>query len=107
MLHIIAALLGIITVILAVITIQLVKLRHEDVPYVGARLDDIFRAQINPRTRIGGPIKVQSGAVSDEQKLERLGRASTAIGRRIVVGGDDDSQLNKDLTTSVKEADRE
>lgn len=103
MLHIIVALLGIVAVLLAVIAVQLVKLRRNDVPDAVRRLDDISRAQLNPRTRIGGPVRVQSGAVSDEQKLEKLGRVST--GHRIVVGGDDDSQLNRDLTTTTREAD--
>ena len=102
MLHIIVALLGIVSVLLAVIAVQLVKLRLNDVPDAVRRLDDIFRAQLNPRTRIGGPVKMQSGAVSDEQKLEKLGRHSS--GRRIVVGGDDDSQLHLDLTTTTEEA---
>src|SRR6478609_1129469 len=81
------------------------KLRdiHAELTREGNTLDDIFRAQLNPRTRIGGPVKVQSGAVSDEQKLEELGRLSR--GKRIVVGGDDDSQLNRDLTTTTEGSD--
>lgn len=49
---------------------------------------------LNPRTRLGH-IAPQSGPVSREQTLSRLGRASAA--RRVVVGGDDDSQLYHDL----------
>lgn len=62
-------------------------------------LQTIKRHQLNPRTRIGGPIAVQSGEVSEEQHLARLGRASSA--RRIVVGGDHDSQLNNDLANQA------
>lgn len=100
MLTLIAVLLGTLAVLLAVISVQLLKLNRSEV-YQSGRLDDIFRAQINPRTRIGGPVAIQSGAVSEEQELERLGRASH--GRRIVVGGDDDSQLNKDLAIATRE----
>lgn len=38
---------------------------------------------------------MQSGATSPERELTRLGRASAA--RRVVVGGDPDSQLHADL----------
>lgn len=101
MLTLIAALIVVAILLLAVICVQLVKLNT-----VGAaerdRLDDIFRAQLNPRTRIGGPFAIQSGAVSEDQEVQRLGRAT--VGRRIVVGGDDDSQLKRDLTTQLQEA---
>lgn len=42
---------------------------------------------------------MQSGATTDEQRLTRLGRASAA--RRVVVGGELDSQLYQDLDHSL------
>jgi hypothetical protein len=66
---------------------------------------DVSTVRLKLSTRVSR-VSMQSGAVSDEQQLQRLGRAS--VGRRIVVGGDDDSQLNRDLTTSlIREADDE
>lgn len=67
------------------------------------KLEKIKDLQLNPRTRIGGPIAVQSGPVTQEQQLKKLGRASAA--RRVVVGGDPDSQLNHDLNNAVEEDD--
>jgi hypothetical protein len=54
--------------------------------------------RLKSRARIA-TASVQSGAVSEEQQLRRLGRASQA--RRIVVGGDDDSQLNQELNQQL------
>lgn len=52
-------------------------------------LTKIRQFQVNPRTRIS-TTSVQSGPVSPEQEGARLGRASRA--RRVVVGGDPDSE---------------
>lgn len=79
------------------------------------RLGDILRAEqrnrielcklvkgsLNPRTRIG-TLAPQSGATSVEQKLSKLGRASAA--RRVVVGGDSDSELHKQMNANNPEA---
>lgn len=65
---------------------------------------EVEELRLTSRARISR-VGIQSGAVTQEQKLQRLGRAS--IGRRIVVGGDDDSQLNHDLTVSVEKDDNE
>jgi hypothetical protein len=48
---------------------------------------------------------MQSGKVSEEQHLARLGRASAA--RRVVVGGDADSQQYKNLATNPAMVDNE
>jgi hypothetical protein len=55
---------------------------------------DLKRLSLNPRTRTT-QASFQSGATSLEQGLTRLGRASAA--RRVVVGGDEDSQLYMDM----------
>ena len=52
--------------------------------------------RLDSRTRIS-QVSVRSGAVTEEQQLRRLGRAS--VGRRIVVGGDRDSQQYQNLLT--------
>lgn len=58
-------------------------------------LRDIRQFQINPRTRMS-TVQMRSGPVTEEKQVERLGRASTA--RRVVVGGDPDSQLHGNLS---------
>ena len=50
--------------------------------------------RLTARTRVR-TASVQSGPVTQEQSLVRLGRASAA--RRVIVGGDDDSQQKQDL----------
>lgn len=62
---------------------------------------EVRELRLTSRARVS-KASMQSGEVSHEQKLVRLGRAST--GRRIVVGGDDDSQLNKNLSTTTNPA---
>ena len=50
--------------------------------------------QLNPRTRMS-TIQVQSGPISDDQEAHRVGRATAA--RRVVVGGEEESELNQNL----------
>ena len=75
---------------------------QKDIQGLNDKLDQLTSLSLNPRTRIG-QATMQSGAVSEEQKLERLGRASVA--RRVVVGGDDDSRQKQDLMRSTERAD--
>lgn len=56
---------------------------------------EVRELRVTSRARVGS-FKVQSGARSEERSLQRLGRASS--GKRIVVGGEDDSPLNQKLT---------
>ena len=58
---------------------------------------DILRAQLNPRTRMGRVAPV-TGPPSVERQQKRLGTVSA--GRRVVVGGEEDSQLFQDLNRS-------
>lgn len=67
-------------------------------------LRQVASLQLNPRTRIS-TASMQSGAVTQEQSLERLGRASAA--RRIVVGGDPDSELYTKLDAFTKHDEEE
>ena len=60
---------------------------------------ELRELRLHYRTRIA-QASVQSGAVSDEQKLERLGRASAA--RRVVVGGDDASVQKQNLIRQTR-----
>jgi hypothetical protein len=55
---------------------------------------EVRELRLTSRTRVA-TASMRSGAATEEHELRRLGRASSA--RRIVVGGDDDSQLNKEL----------
>lgn len=83
------------TLALVAIVVLIIEVRHNK----RAReelIHEIQELRLKSRARVG-QTGIQSGAVTQEQKLRRLGRAS--VGRRIVVGGDDDSQLKKDLTT--------
>lgn len=57
------------------------------------KLNDVSK-QVHTRQSV---VSVQSGPVTQEQQLARLGRHS--VGRRVVVGGDEDSQLHQNLTT--------
>ena len=74
-----------------------------------SRIDDLVRAtrrntsevrklRLKSRARVR-QASVQSGPVSHEQQMERLGRAS--VGRRVVVGGDDDARQKKMLMDQV------
>lgn len=54
--------------------------------------------RLTSRARIS-QTKVRSGAVTDEETLVRLGRASKA--KRVVVGGDPDSNLHTNLSTRL------
>lgn len=57
-------------------------------------LREVKALKLQNRTRIR-QASTRTGAVTEEQQLRRLGRASAA--RRVVVGGDGDSDLNKAL----------
>jgi hypothetical protein len=61
-------------------------------------LRDIKKLQLNPRTRIS-TIEVQSGPVDEIQEGRRVARASVA--KRVVVGGDSDSELNENLSRTA------
>lgn len=60
----------------------------------------LVELSLNPRTRIG-TIAPRSGVETKEKQLSKLGRASSA--RRVVVGGDPNSQLNSDLNQGTQE----
>ena len=63
-------------------------------------MTEVRDLRLTARTRVRRA-KMQNGATSDEQKLERLGRAS--VGRRVVVGGDPDSELHRVMMNPKKE----
>lgn len=92
--YIILAILIVQLIVVAVVLSVLVLRLSKDVRDNTAETREL---RLMSRTRIS-TISTQSGATTEEQILRRLGRAST--GRRIVVGGDRDSQLHKDLTTA-------
>ena len=56
--------------------------------------DEVRQLRLTSRARVRRA-SMQSGATTDEQVLSRLGRAS--VGRRVVIGGDDDSVLSGQL----------
>ncbi len=58
-------------------------------------VDEVRDLRLTSRTRVRRA-KVQTGVPSREEKLVRLGRSSAST--RLVVGGDDDSQLNRILS---------
>lgn len=62
---------------------------------VAAQQQVVNEVRLATRTR-QSKISVQSGPVTEEQKLKRLGRATVA--RRVVVGGDADSELHTNLS---------
>jgi hypothetical protein len=96
--------------ILAILLVQLIVVLVVAVFYlrrlittIEVNTESVENLRLNARTRIS-EVSVRSGAVTDEMTMRRLGRAS--VGRRVVVGGDPTSQLNKDLTTlEEREAD--
>jgi hypothetical protein len=66
---------------------------------------EIRDLRLTSRTRFR-QASMQSGATSEEQKLERLGRVSQ--GHRVVVGGDSNSELNRRLNgLGVKDEDED
>lgn len=58
---------------------------------------EVMEVKLHTRTR-QNKVSVQSGPKSQEQLLSKLGRASSA--RRVVVGGDPDSELNQNINTT-------
>lgn len=68
---------------------------RSDVDKVDRRVEKL---RLTRRTRQNKAV-MRDGAVSPERQLVRLGRASK--GRRVVVGGDPDSQLALDLWKGV------
>jgi hypothetical protein len=84
--------------ILALLSVIAVRLdRLGDV--LEANTQEVRELRLTSRTRIRD-YSVQSGEVSAEQSLTRLGRASAA--QRVVFGGDDDSDLHQDLVRQSK-----
>jgi len=95
------------TTILAILLVQLIVVLAVAVFYlrrlimtIGVNTEEVRTLRLDSRTRIS-EYSVRSGAVTEEQQLRRLGRAS--VGRRVVVGGDPNSQLTKDLKTMEEE----
>ena len=82
------ALLGLMAYYLSRTMLKMVEALEENT----AELTRLRIAKANSRMSRAG---MQSGATSEEQLLRRLGRAS--VGRRVVVGGDPDSELNQNL----------
>lgn len=60
---------------------------------------EIKELRLTSRTRVR-QAGVQSGPVSDEQVLSRLGRVS--VGRRVVVGGEDGSEQKTKMKRGIK-----
>lgn len=54
--------------------------------------------RLTSRARIS-TTSMQSGEVTDEQKLTRMGRST--YGKRVVVGGDEESPLHTNLSRTV------
>lgn len=90
------------TLICVLLGLILSELRHGT--SVNQRVaNELTELRLTARTRIRD-YGVQSGEVSQEQQLERLGRASAA--RRVVVGGDDDSPQKQALVRQTRQGTR-
>lgn len=64
------------------------------------KLDKLTSLSLNPRTRFS-QASMQSGATVPEQELQRLAHASRA--KRVVVGGDEDSEQYRQLGQGIRE----
>lgn len=92
--------LGAILILLSLVAVMVGIVRvREDIQAQNEKIDKLTSLSLNPRTRIA-QATMQSGAVTEEQKLQRLGRASVA--RRVVVGGDDDSVQKQNLQRATR-----
>lgn len=76
----------------------LVNVRH-DLAEVLEKLEGIRTLQLNPRTRIT-KANMRNKPVTQDDELAKLGRI--AAPHRVVVGGDDDSRLSKNLRGGLK-----
>lgn len=93
MLLMIAALLVLILLVLCEIVRQLVRIADNEYDVA----QEIRGLRLTARTRIG-QASMQSGVETEEQRLTHLGRTSAS--RRVVVGGEEESQLHKDLNST-------
>lgn len=64
--------------------------------------EELRNLRLKSRVRIN-TASMQSGAKTDEQALARMGRAT--FGKRVVVGGDQDSELHTGLSRAVSHDD--
>lgn len=93
-------LLSLILMALVAIVLLLVRLigRVDEVDrHAQLTWEEVRNLRLKSRARVS-EYGVQSGEVTQEQQLRRLGRSS--FGRRIVVGGDDDSEQKQNLRIS-------
>lgn len=89
------------TVLLAALLVALVfftvilsrRLRETSRALLGLR-EEVQSLRVTSRTRVS-TLVADTPESKEIRTLRRLGRAS--VGRRVVVGGDDDSQLNRNL----------
>lgn len=72
---------------------------RQDTKDMNKKIDKLLALSLNPRTRIG-QASMQSGAITEEQELKRLGRTSQA--KRVVVGGDDESPMKQAMARSAR-----
>jgi hypothetical protein len=92
--QILVALLTGIFVMLVVLGVEFRNLTQE----LAAVSHEVRNLRLASRTRVR-PAAVQSGPVTNEQVMARLGRST--MSRRIVVGGDAESPLNTNLGVSL------
>lgn len=92
--------LGAILILLSLVAVMIGIVRvREDIQAQNEKIDELKSLSLNPRTRIG-QATMQSGAVTEEQTLQKLGRASVA--RRVVVGGEDGSVQKQNLQRATR-----
>lgn len=94
---------------LTAVLISLILIQLGLFGWVAWKLSDLMAYARETRTEVTGirlntstrqsRASIQSGVEAPEKELVRLGRASR--GRRVVVGGDPDSQLSQELTHSL------
>lgn len=93
MLALIAILLALILAVLVVGLAGIARVR-QDIGEGIVLLEDVKKLQLNPRTRIA-QAEMRNRVQSTEDVGKKVGRV--AAPHRVVVGGDEESQLNTDL----------
>lgn len=84
---------------LLIVMIGIVRVRDE-IHELNQKLDKLTKLSLNPRTRIA-QATMQSGARVPEQDLKQLAHTSRA--KRVVVGGDEDSEQYRQLSRGIRQ----
>lgn len=91
--------LVILVILLSLSVAVVVRAIDNVVTSIDLQTEEIRSLRLQSRARVA-QASVQSGEVSEEQRLMRLGRASES--RRVVVGGDDDSTQKQALVRQTR-----